>query len=110
MVLDLKRFVPRKQLQAGLLWVAEQLPGVVEAADMTQVRCLDSYCYIIICNMHRRCCCVSSVVVIVVSSVLCGLCWTGACTNNNVGVTGVCCDAACTVAQSAVSCPAAWLH
>ncbi|WIA33202.1 hypothetical protein OEZ86_006348 [Tetradesmus obliquus] len=37
MVLDLKRFVPRKQLQEGLLWVAEQLPGVVEAADMTQV-------------------------------------------------------------------------
>jgi hypothetical protein len=38
MVLDLKRFVPRRQLQEGLLWVAEQLPGVVEAADMTQVR------------------------------------------------------------------------
>ncbi|KAF6260696.1 laminin A [Scenedesmus sp. NREL 46B-D3] len=37
MVLDLKRFMPRRQLQEGLLWVAEQLPGVVEAADMTQV-------------------------------------------------------------------------
>eukprot|EP00882_Tetradesmus_deserticola_P007826 GHRQ01008238.1.p1 GENE.GHRQ01008238.1~~GHRQ01008238.1.p1 ORF type:complete len:602 (+),score=264.47 GHRQ01008238.1:263-1807(+) len=37
MVLDLKRFQPRRQLQQGLLWVAEQLPGMVEAADMTQV-------------------------------------------------------------------------
>jgi hypothetical protein len=37
MVLDLKRFQPRRQLQEGLLWVAEQLPGIVEAADMTQV-------------------------------------------------------------------------
>lgn len=35
MVVDLKRFQPRKQLQSGLLWVVEQLPGMVEAADMT---------------------------------------------------------------------------
>lgn len=35
MVVDLKRFQPRKQLQHGLLWVVEQLPGMVEAADMT---------------------------------------------------------------------------
>jgi hypothetical protein len=35
MVVDLKRFQPRKQLQEGLLWVVEQLPGLVEAADMT---------------------------------------------------------------------------
>jgi hypothetical protein len=42
MVLDLKRFQPRRQLQEGLLWVAEQLPGVVEAADMTQVRLLSA--------------------------------------------------------------------
>lgn len=35
MVVDLKRFEPRRQLQPGLLWVVEQLPGMVEAADMT---------------------------------------------------------------------------
>jgi len=35
MVVDLKRFQPRKQLQDGLLWLVEQLPGMVEAADMT---------------------------------------------------------------------------
>ncbi|KAF8067359.1 Acsf3 [Scenedesmus sp. PABB004] len=37
MVVDLKRFEPRQQLRDGLLWVVEQLPGMVEAADMTQV-------------------------------------------------------------------------
>lgn len=35
MVVDLKQFQPRKPLHAGLLWVVEQLPGMVEAADMT---------------------------------------------------------------------------
>jgi hypothetical protein len=35
MVVDLKRFQLRRQLQPGLLWVVEQLPGMVEAADMT---------------------------------------------------------------------------
>eukprot|EP00775_Hariotina_reticulata_P011811 gene11811-11955_t len=37
MVLDLKRFQPGYQLQAELLWVVEQLPGMVEAADLTEV-------------------------------------------------------------------------
>eukprot|EP00879_Flechtneria_rotunda_P007490 GHRR01007858.1.p1 GENE.GHRR01007858.1~~GHRR01007858.1.p1 ORF type:complete len:452 (+),score=148.73 GHRR01007858.1:378-1733(+) len=36
MVVDLNRFLPRKQLLDGLIWVVEQLPGVVEAADLTQ--------------------------------------------------------------------------
>lgn len=36
-VLDLKRFLPSRELQDGLLWVVEQLPGMVEAADMTHV-------------------------------------------------------------------------
>jgi hypothetical protein len=38
MVLDLKRFQPGYQLQSELLWVVEQLPGMVEAADLTEVR------------------------------------------------------------------------
>lgn len=37
MVADLKRFEPRRQLREGLLWVVEQLPGMVEAADVTDV-------------------------------------------------------------------------
>lgn len=35
MVLDLNKFEPGKALQPGLLWVAEQIPGLVAAADMT---------------------------------------------------------------------------
>eukprot|EP00891_Asterochloris_glomerata_P008387 jgi/Astpho2/8387/e_gw1.00122.63.1_t len=34
-VLDLNKFEPGKALQPGLLWVAEQIPGLVAAADMT---------------------------------------------------------------------------
>ncbi|KAL4421804.1 hypothetical protein ABPG77_009610, partial [Micractinium sp. CCAP 211/92] len=36
MVLDLSKFRPREALLPGLLWVAEQIPGLVVAADMTQ--------------------------------------------------------------------------
>jgi hypothetical protein len=35
MVVDLKRFVPGEELAEGLLWVAEQIPGLVVAADQT---------------------------------------------------------------------------
>lgn len=35
-VLDLKRFQPGQELLPGLLWVAEQIPGLIEAADMTE--------------------------------------------------------------------------
>jgi hypothetical protein len=43
MIIDLKRFQPRQQLRAGLLWVVEQLPGMVEAADMTSTL-IRGYC------------------------------------------------------------------
>lgn len=36
MVLDLSKFRPGEALEPGLLWVAEQIPGLVVAADMTQ--------------------------------------------------------------------------
>ena len=35
MVVDLNKFVPGEALRPGLLWVAEQVPGLVAAADMT---------------------------------------------------------------------------
>ncbi|KAI3424367.1 hypothetical protein D9Q98_009920 [Chlorella vulgaris] len=35
MIVDLKRFSPGEELQEGLLWVAEQVPGLVAAADLT---------------------------------------------------------------------------
>ena len=35
MVVDLNKFTPGEDLQPGLLWVAEQIPGLVVAADMT---------------------------------------------------------------------------
>ena len=35
-VLDWKRFKPGQSLQAGLFWVAEQIPHLIEAADMTE--------------------------------------------------------------------------
>jgi len=35
MVLDLKRFDPGKPLRTGLLWVVEQMPGLVARADTT---------------------------------------------------------------------------
>ncbi len=35
-MLDLKRFTPGKELPAGLLWVAEQIPGLVASADLTE--------------------------------------------------------------------------
>ena len=34
--MDLKRFVAGRELQPGTLWVAEQIPGLIEAADMTE--------------------------------------------------------------------------
>ena len=37
MITDLKKFKPRVALQPGLLWVVEQIPGKVVAADMTSV-------------------------------------------------------------------------
>ena len=36
MVVDYNRFEPGKPLVAGTLWVLEQLPGFIEAADMTR--------------------------------------------------------------------------
>ncbi|CAL8471420.1 g10962 [Coccomyxa elongata] len=36
MVLDLKRFTPGSELPAGLLWVAEQIPGLIASADLTE--------------------------------------------------------------------------
>jgi len=37
MVVDLARFKPKHELSPGLLWVVEQLPGMVVAADLTEV-------------------------------------------------------------------------
>jgi hypothetical protein len=37
MVVDLKRFKPRQGCEPGLLWVVEQVPGLVVAQDMTEV-------------------------------------------------------------------------
>lgn len=36
MILDLKKFTPGKDLQPGLLWIAEQIPGLVASRDMTE--------------------------------------------------------------------------
>jgi len=37
MILDLNRFTPRSPLSADLLWVVEQIPGLVVGADRTQI-------------------------------------------------------------------------
>lgn len=37
MVLDYKLFKPGRPLRDNLLWVLEQLPGVTQAADVTDV-------------------------------------------------------------------------
>ncbi|XP_046361181.2 phospholipase B-like 1 isoform X2 [Haliotis rufescens] len=37
MVIDLKRYQPRKHLEDNLLWVVEQIPGLVIAADQTAI-------------------------------------------------------------------------
>ncbi|KAF5842106.1 phospholipase B-domain-containing protein [Dunaliella salina] len=37
MVVDLKKFEPKQRLAPGLFWVVEQLPGMIEAGDMTDV-------------------------------------------------------------------------
>lgn len=37
MVTDLSRFEPGTALAPGLLWVVEQIPGLVESADATQM-------------------------------------------------------------------------
>ena len=34
-ILDYKRFEPGKPLKPDTLWILEQLPGIVEMADMT---------------------------------------------------------------------------
>ena len=36
MILDLKRFTPGRDLRPGLLWVVEQIPGLVASRDMTE--------------------------------------------------------------------------
>ena len=36
MIVDLKRFTPGSDLPAGLLWVAEQIPGLVASGDVTE--------------------------------------------------------------------------
>ena len=35
MVVDFNRFTPRRPLQAGTLWVVEEIPGLVAGADQT---------------------------------------------------------------------------
>ena len=35
MVLDYNKFTPGKPLALGALWILEQLPGLVEMADLT---------------------------------------------------------------------------
>ncbi|EFJ51951.1 hypothetical protein VOLCADRAFT_103148 [Volvox carteri f. nagariensis] len=35
MIVDTKRFIPHSELQPGLLWVVEQLPGLFKTADVT---------------------------------------------------------------------------
>lgn len=40
MVVDLKRFVPGEELRDGLLWVAEQVPGLVVGEDVTNTLAL----------------------------------------------------------------------
>jgi hypothetical protein len=37
MIIDLTKFIPGEDPHPGLLWVAEQVPGLVVAADMTSV-------------------------------------------------------------------------
>ena len=37
MVVDLERFVPSKDLRPGVLWVVEQMPGLVLASDQTSL-------------------------------------------------------------------------
>ena len=60
MVIDLKLFQPRQELQPDTLWVVEQLPGMSIAADQTQVRALlDANCagrHISIQHHHVECC------------------------------------------------------
>ena len=34
-IIDVGKFIPGQELPQGLLWVAEQLPGLIVAADMT---------------------------------------------------------------------------
>ena len=35
MVLDYKRFTPGENIKPGTLWILEQLPGIIESADMS---------------------------------------------------------------------------
>ncbi|GFR40953.1 hypothetical protein Agub_g1617, partial [Astrephomene gubernaculifera] len=35
MIVDTKRFLRHKEMRPGLLWVVEQLPGMIKSADMT---------------------------------------------------------------------------
>lgn len=43
MVIDLKKFRPGEDALPGLLWVAEQIPGQVQSADMTRVLMMAAY-------------------------------------------------------------------
>ena len=56
MVVDTNRFVPHVELQAGLLWVAEQLPGMVEvgAAGGRGQRRQPQRCWWVCSNQSQR--------------------------------------------------------
>lgn len=43
MILDYKLFEPRRSLQPGTLWLVEQLPGLMESADITSVLMKQGY-------------------------------------------------------------------
>jgi hypothetical protein len=43
MVIDLKKFRPGEDALPGLLWVAEQIPGQVQSADMTRMLMMAAY-------------------------------------------------------------------
>eukprot|EP01126_Amoeba_proteus_P031935 TRINITY_DN3122_c0_g2_i21.p1 TRINITY_DN3122_c0_g2~~TRINITY_DN3122_c0_g2_i21.p1 ORF type:complete len:123 (+),score=12.56 TRINITY_DN3122_c0_g2_i21:414-782(+) len=43
MIIDYKLYSPGQPLQPGTLWIAEQIPGYVETADVTDVLSQDGY-------------------------------------------------------------------
>lgn len=42
-VVDKQRFVPGMQPDAGFLWIAEQIPGYIHSADITDIVIADGY-------------------------------------------------------------------